>query len=495
MPRNTSHQSPTLTNSNRVSLVDVSLTHSHTYSTTQLGTLQGVIQGIQDTKGRDTYLTMFKCGEYTGMERSNVAYTGYGDGRIVKSGVVRCNNPECPVCSNSVASTKVKRLSKALTQFKMDGGDLAFITITMKPTQDPNKGIGIMLELMRKLNKYINNMNRGVKLEERGLAYLTVEKTFSSKWAYTDEQGNSVRPFAYLHTHLHLVVGEISPNRSLLSTIRNIRTKTKDFIQNNGGYSIIETIDSQSSCQSQNAKLEQLSSVGFQVDHIDNTDKISSYLNKVVSQADQTALEMNVSNSKQGIGMGMNTYLTYLKNDPRNPLLQAHKKNLRTWMKRLYRRRRNQQFNVDAWVERFDKAQEERARLFLDSRGYDSIPTNSAFSMVCADWYGWEEIMVDGEWNPVPITLEMRQRDLVVFREDVDTRLYNRLHRYGMESTLEHLFRCYWFDGTHKECYDYYTKVNLGYDPLMMDKLISMLNRHSLLRGSRVTNKQHKQAT
>lgn len=462
------------------------------YTSTALGTLQNILFGLKSKTGRELYKTLQKCGNYSA-RGEGVIYKGYSNGKIRKSGVIRCKNPECPNCSPKWASEKVCTLSKALTAYNLSGGEMAFITITQKPTKDTAKGIQIMLDLKAKLHKRLQNRSRGLSVEEKGIGYIAIEKTLGSKWAYTDESGNNTAPFAYLHTHLHCLVGT-KRKGELEEIIQEFRAITKDGILGSGGWGLYETVKSSQYDDKTQKPLKDRQAVGFDVKYLDDTEKMSSYLNKAVSLADQTALEMNYEGNKQGIGMGLWIYLDRLHKSPNDPLLQAHKSNLRSWFKILFGKGRTKEFNLEYWVKKFEELQHKNARLWLDQRGYGEkgkfpfLSTTSAFSETIALYEGWENIFVDNRIHPVGIEENMQDKAEVVWKEVVCRKLYRSFNRFGMESTLEHLFKVYHFDGQHKECYDCYTEVNTRYSPVGQHKLVGMLKEHGLLRGSRVRN-------
>ena len=456
------------------------------YTSTALGKLQNILFGIKSKTGKDIYKTLMKCGNYSS-RGDGVVFKGYSNGKIQKSGVIRCKNPECPNCSPKWASDKVKTLSKALTAYNLSGGEMAFITITQKPTKDTAKGIQIMLDLKAKLHKRLQNRSRNLKTDEKGIGYIAIEKTLSSKWAYTDESGNNTAPFAYLHTHLHCLVGTKGAG-DLEQVIQEFRAITKNVIIGSGGWGLYSE-RGEKTCQSEGERSSQnRNAVGFDVKYLDNTEKMSSYLNKAVSLADQTALELNYEGNKTGIGMGLWIYLDRLHKNPNDPLLQAHKRNIRTWFKILFKKGRTKEFNLEYWVKKFEELQHKNARLWLDQRGYGEkgkfpfLSTTSAFSETIAKYEGWEECFVDNRIHPVGIEENMQDKAEVVWK------LYRSFNRFGMESTLEHLFKVYHFDGQHKECYDCYTEVNARYSPVGQHKLVGMLKEHGLLRGSRVRN-------
>lgn len=483
MPR-TTHTPPHRQNGPQNPALEDSKVNELTYSTTRLGLLQRTLYGLQSKNGKPIYKTLQQCGEYTGLEKTNVAYIGYASGKIIKSGVVRCENPECPVCGGSVSAKKVKTLKKALTEYKLDGGDLAFITITMRPTRDPVKGINAMKDLAKKINKLIRNKNRAFDEHDRIMAYATLEKTFSSKWASHDELGQPCSPFAYLHTHLHMVVGckhELLPIKELVSTLQLLAKNTLSL--RNGLYSFIEAPEN--TCTDTN------NSVGFCVDYRDNTENLAEYLNKIVSTSEQLALEVGQDKSKSGKGMGLDTLLTETNRDPSNQLYQAHKKNIRIWFQEMYRARRSTWVGIDYWEKQFEERQRGMIIKWLDRHDLGPEYLNSAFSYHAMEYNNIDKVWVDDELAPIPITEEMKNRNLVVFREDVDTRLYNLFHRQGLESTLEHLFSKYWFDELYEDCYNAYRSVNLRFDSIGATKLIRLLNDHNLLRGSRAN--QYKQ--
>ena len=462
------------------------------YTSTALGKLQNILFGIKSKTGKDIYKTLMKCGNYSS-RGDGVVFKGYSNGKIQKSGVIRCKNPECPLCSPKWASDKVKTLSKALTAYNLSGGEMAFITITQKPTKDTAKGIQIMLDLKAKLHKRLQNRSRNLKTDEKGIGYIAIEKTLGSKWAYTDESGNNTAPFAYLHTHLHCLVGTKGAG-DLEQVIQEFRAITKNVIIGSGGWGLYSE-RGEKTCQSEGERSSQnRNAVGFDVKYLDNTEKMSSYLNKAVSLADQTALELNYEGNKTGIGMGLWIYLDRLHKNPNDPLLQAHKRNIRTWFKILFKKGRTKEFNLEYWVKKFEELQHKNARLWLDQRGYGEkgkfpfLSTTSAFSETIALYEGWENIFVDNRIHPVGIEENMQDKAEVVWKEVVCRKLYRSFNRFGMESTLEHLFKVYHFDGQHKECYDCYTEVNARYSPVGQQKLVGMLKEHGLLRGSRVRN-------
>lgn len=470
MPRTTNKPTTTPNTPQNPPLVDVRFT----FSSTRLATLQGIVAGLKSkNKAQPIYKTLQKCGEFTGQQKSNVSYVGYADGKIVKCGVVRCDNPECPSCGKSVASAKVSKLKKGLTAFTLDGGDLKLVTITMRPTRDPSKGISVMKSLKSKLSKQLHNAFRNHR--ENGLGYITMEKTFSTKWAHTDEMAQPCAPFAYLHTHIHMLVGSNTPEVPLRRLLENMKSLTKSHLRENGCYSHIADGNT----------------AGFQVDNIDNTDELSSYLNKVVSRADQLALELAQDITKSGIGLGLNGVLDRIQQEPQNPLWNAHRKNIRVWFREMYRAHRTTEFNLDTWLERFTQQHQERMLDWIESRfdvdrlrAYAYLGTVQSPSIM-KYWEGQDVVWLDDEWNPVEITSSMLERDTVVFREDVDTRLYNHFHRNGMESTLEHLFRMYHYEGRYVEVYLAYQRVNFGFTPDGLGSLMTLLINHSLIRGTK----------
>ena len=473
MPRTTHTQTTGANTATDTHLEDVRLIHS----STRLARLQQTIYGLTDKKDRPIYNTLHKCGEFTGQDKKNVSYIGYANGKIVKSGVVRCENPECPVCGQSVAAKKTRSLKKALTQFKMDGGDLAFLTITMRPNHSQEKSIRVMKKLKSKVVKCIENHNRGLELEERALDYITIEKTFSSKWALVDETNKGVNPYAYLHTHLHILLGQTSSTKRINLLVAKIKKITKTLWEEENVSAIINDLTTKNTEQS----------AGFYLKWIDTTEDIAHYVNKCITKNDQLALEMTQDHTKKGVGMGLFVLLDKIQRDPYNQLYSAHKKNIRIWFKEMFRARRTNKINVDYWEKKFEEKQKERIFDWLNRhdlyQGKLEAGYGAAFSIASMKWNGMDKVWVEDEWNPLPITEDMELANTVVFREDVNTPLFNHFHRNGMESTLENLFKHYHFDGQYELVYNQYRKTNFGVMEDNIDRLMDMLRHHNLLRG------------
>ena len=473
MPRTTHTPSAPANTATEPHLEDVRLIHS----STRLARLQHTIYGLTNNKGQPIYNTLHKCGEYTGQERKNVSYVGYANGKIVKCGVVTCDNPECPVCGPKVAAQKTRSLNKAITQLKMEGGEMAFLTITMRPNRDQVKSIQVMKKLKSKIVKCIENHNRGLELGDRALDYITIEKTFGSKWAIVDGSKEATQPYAYLHVHLHLLLGQMPNSNRINELVRKIKKLTRAHWDREDVSADIETVSGENTNQS----------AGFYLKWIDTTEDIAHYVNKCITKNDQLALEMTQDHTKKGHGYGLFVLLDKLQRDPHNQLYSAHKKNIRIWFKEMFRARRTNRINVDYWEKRFVEKQKERIldwlqrkELYMDSpeAGY-----GASFSIPAMDWAGVDVVWEEDSWNPIPITDEMRNAHKVVFREEVNTPLYNYFHRNGMESTLEHLFRLYHYEGLYEDVYNEYRIANLRSDDTGYGGLMRILKHHSLLRG------------
>ena len=467
-----------------------------TYATTTHGVLKRALYGLEKN-GQPVYKTLMKCGDFTGRENTAVAMTGYMDGRIVTSGVVRCKNPDCPICCDGVAGQKVSRVKKALNSIHEDGADLAFITITCKPTLDPAKAITHMKKLKSLISRALRNNERGIPDEKRGLCYSTLERTHSSKFAYVDEYGNSCERHAYLHTHLHLCIGSFlfGTPKDPLKMVEGLWRNYFDNEANGMCSSNVATADILFGSN------EPTNKVGFQVKYVDDTDEIASYLNKVVDTKDQLSKEMTVSNSKAGAGMNLITLLNKMNEDRDNDLYQAHRKNIRAWFREMFKARRNTETNISKWVDRYDEQQKERILKWCEGREINITSLGDdykrAYSIPVMDYHSEPLVWLEDESKPVPITKQMREKDIVVFREDIDVRLYNFFRSRGYESTLEHLFRTYWFDEQNSTCYDTYREVNFGFSTPKAHGLLDTLMNHGLIRGSRWKqhdiNKTHKE--
>lgn len=473
-----------------------SIKSTKTYATTSHGVLKRALYGLEKN-GKPILKTLMRCGEYTGRENSAVSMTGYMDGRIVTSGVVRCKNPDCPICCDSVAGAKVTRVKKALNAIHQDGAELAFITITCKPTLDPAKAIRHMMKLKSLISRDLRNNERGIPDDKRGLCYSTLERTHSSKFAYVDEFGNSCKRHAYLHTHLHLCIGSFLFGTSK-DPLKRIERLWRNYFDNeaNGMCSSSQDIN-----PLKPVKDSPTNTVGFQVKWVDNTDEIASYLNKVVDTKDQLSKEMTVTNSKIGAGMNLITLLNKMNEHRDNNLYQAHRKNIRAWFREMFKSRRHTETNISKWVDRYDEQQKERILKWCEGReiNIDSLGDDykRVYSITVMDWWGESVVWLEDESKPVPITKKMREKDIVVFREDIDVRLFNFFRSRGYESTLEHLFRTYWFDERNTECYNTYREVNFGFSTPKAHGLLDTLIKHGLIRGSRWKkehiNKTHKE--
>ena len=476
MPR-TTHTPPAPANpASEPHLEDVRLIHS----STRLARLQHTLYGLTNSKGQTIYNTLHKCGEYTGQERKNVSYVGYANGKIVKCGVVRCDNPECPACGHKVASQKTRSLTKAITQLKMEGGDLAFLTITMRPNRDQVKSIQVMKKLKSKIVKCIENHNRGIELERRALDYITIEKTFGSKWSIVDGTKEATQPYAYLHVHLHILLGQMPNSNRINELVSKIKSITRQHWER-------EDVSAEigQDCNFGTTNTEQ--SAGFYLKWIDTTEDIAHYVNKCITKNDQLALEMTQDHTKKGHGYGLFVLLDKLQRDPHNQLYSAHKKNIRIWFREMFRARRTNKINVDYWEQRFVQKQKERILDWLQKRelyvGCLEAGYGAAFSIDSMLFNNQDVVWTETDWNPVPITDEMRNADKIVFIEDVNTPLYNHFHRNGMESTLENLFRLYHYEGLYEDVYNEYRKANLRSDDREYRGLMEILKHHSLIRG------------
>ena len=452
---------------------------SNGYGSTSHGLLKRVLYGMTNKKGTPIYKTLMKCGQFTGRKGTSITYTGMANKKVFKGGVVRCKNPECPNCSGTVIAKEVKRLKKALTAIKQDGGDLAFITITMKPTKDPTKGIKAMTELKKKLDKALRNFDRNKVEGNKGLSYITIERTHSSKFAHRDEYGTKSLPYAYLHTHLHMAVGWMGVDNQPIDRLKKITKRFFNDCKNGLSSNIDEasTDDNKLTAAGQTA--------GWKVDYVDDDKGIATYLNKVADQSNQLALEMSVESSKKGIGYGLFTVLKLLDKNRDNNLLNAHKKNIRAWFKEMFGKSRSTMHNVDYWEDRFEEQQKVLIENWCTRKSIHLVDHRQAFNMVSMAWEGIPEVWLEDELEPVIITKEMRDAETVAFIETVDVRLYNYFHLRGWESTLEHLFRRYWFDEQEELCYNAYKEVNFGYTVEGVLGLKDLLNSRGLLMGSR----------
>lgn len=471
MPR-TTHTHHSIEDTSVKRPLEVCNTNVLTHASTRLGVLRKCLYNIQNAKGKLVYKTLLKCGQFVGMQNAHVSYIGRGDGRVFTTGVVRCKNPECPVCAGQLISKKVKVLKKALTEYKMQGGDFAFITITMRPTRDPVKGIRAMKDLKKRIDKLIRNASRTMDECEKPLSYITMEKTFSSKWAKHDELGRECAPFAYLHTHLHLVLGTFE-SHLLHRLIEKIRTLCKETLSlSNGLYSHISQ------------DLDEVSH-GFDVDYRDHTENLAEYLNKHLSSSSKLALEVGQERSKTGSGMGLDVLLSEMHRDPRKPLNMAHIVNIRAWFREMFGFSRSKGIGIAYWASQFEKRQERMIKDWLKRNSIDNPDWRAAYSITSMEYADMDQVWLDDELAPVHITREMKEKSLLAFREDVDVRLYNFFRYGGLESTLEHLFSVYWYDELYEECYQEYQKVNFRYSDEGAVKLRTLLATRGLLRGTR----------
>jgi len=465
---------------------------SNGYASTRHGLLKRTLYGIESKKGTPIYKTLQTCGDFTGREGTGITYVGTFDRRIYKTGVKKCKNPECPMCGPALMSKNISLLKKALTGIKMEGGEVVFITITMRPTKDPSKGIKAMMKLKQKLNKALHNNDAGLFCGDKGLGFIRIERTHSSGWAFKDEYGNKSNPFAYLNTHLHLAVGWTK--RNPLSRLKRI---AKQFFENpkNGlssdidtSYSLVDGSISNGISDLKLARQNQAAGHGWDCRFVNDEDQISQYLNKMEKQNEKLAVELNVESSKTGKGMGLFTLLEKMDKDRKNSLYNAHKKNIRAWFKEMFGKSRKSMYNLDYWVDQFKHQQKKIIEGWIIRKDLNIDKVEQAFNIVSMDWIDCPEYWEEDKLEPTIITDKLRHKDKIVFEENVDIRLYNLLRSKGYESTLEHLFKRYWFDGLDETCYIRYREVNFGFDLGKANKLIDLFHSHGLLKGSRYKN-------
>ena len=151
----------------------------------------------------------------------------------------------------------------------------------------------------------------------------------------------------------------------------------------------------------------------------------------------------------------------------------------------MFGKSRSTMHNVDYWEERFEEQQKVLIENWCTRKSIHLVDHRQAFNMVSMAWEGIPEVWLEDELEPVIITKEMRDAETVAFIETVDVRLYNYFHLRGWESTLEHLFRRYWFDEQEELCYNAYKEVNFGYTVEGVLGLKDLLNSRGLLMGSR----------
>ena len=471
-------------------------------SVDRLGLLRSILRGVEDKSGKQIFKTLQQCGNFVPVgNKQTITYTGYENGRVRMTGIVRCKNPECPLCGNSRRQENVRKTKKALMATLLNGGRAFFGTATQHPTLDPNKGIGIVRDFQKKARKIIDKRNWTINkarqkegLEKRASFWFQsiVEATFSSKPIYKDEFQNPIAATYYIHSHTHFIVGSIEDYADeIRGMISKIKECWKKCVKDGNGWTFL------------NGKKEYIKNNGFQVDEISDDKGVAAYLSKIENKGDQLGLEINSGANKHrtGKGYGLNALLDLMIVDPNNPVSIFHRENIKTWFRALFRSRRMLQTGVDEFAKVFDKMWRDKAERIANKRGFRTCVQEAyaAFTLdektgyityediarpEAASRRGWDVFMREDSLTVETITDEILSATKVVWREEIGQTLYCKLRKIGEAGLVEFILRKHHY---HGEMGDIYSKMKRLSDRWGYDEFVSFVfmcyDRGALLRA------------
>jgi len=472
--------------SKKESLGNIGITDSQS----QLGLLKYILKGIE--KGdKEIYKGLFRCGEWNSNVSSEVVYTGYKDKRITIKNIHTCKNPDCPVCSLTKATERTKRLSMALQEARLQGCEVMFITATARPMSDVKISIDAVLEYNKLAKKTVNNYTRKYDSEDKGMFYSRIETPFSTTKCSIDSNGEVCDSFVYIHAHSHILVcipKKVCQDRGTKLLVERLKALWVRTCEKYGIYTLV----------SKRAE----KSAGFRCDYVDNTDKMSLYINKVMG-ADKLAMEMNYTNMKKGQSLPLPVLLTMILNEPNNSFLKLHYKTIRTYFTHMFgKRNRVIEDRVSNFISMFKERQE---RLM---RSHASLYCNNddAIDSLIERWKFIQEgrrqvvrVLFDEGVNtyfeedslsPTKITGEILDTLTRVFQERVPAKIYNALRKRGYEDTLLRLFYGYHFDDMYRVCYGLYERLSVRWNDTLFDKFIYECRVARILIGSSIVTKK-----
>lgn len=472
-------------------------------SVDRLGLLRSILRGVEDKNGKQIFKTLQMCGNFVPLgNKQTITYTGYENGRVGMTGIVRCKNPECPLCGNSRRQENVRKTKKAIMATLLKGGRAFFGTATQHPTLDPNKGIGIVRDFQKKARKIVDKRNWTINkarlkdgLEKKSSFWFQsiVEATFSSKPIYKDEFQNPIAAAYYIHSHTHFIVGATEEfSHEIDSVISKIKECWRKCVSAAKGWTFLD-----GSCSVSKKK-------AFQVDEISDDKGVSAYLSKIENKGDQLGLEINSGANKHrtGKGYGLNALLDLMIEQPNNPVSIFHRENIKTWFRALFRRRRMLQTGVDEFAKVFDAMWREKAERIANKRGFRTcikevfeaaltreekwgyITYEDIARPEAAARRGWDVFMNEDSLVVETITEEILSAVKVVWREEIGQTLYCKLRKIGEAGLIEFVLRKHHYDG---ELGDIYSKMKQLSERWVYEEFVSFVfmcwDRGALLRA------------
>lgn len=448
-----------------------------------LGTLQSILKGLQKD-GKPIQKGIQKCGNWNSFTRGSIEYRLYKDKRVSVSNLETCNSPDCPVCSLKVNTKKTKALTKALQQVRYEEGEIAFITTTTRPMKDVSRGIKLIQDFNSKAQKVVNNYTRKYDIQDKGLSYATIEPTFSRKRCYKDEEGRRVKGFYYVHTHSHMIVGLskiVIEQRGMKTLIDRLKALWIKVVKEHRAYSQVQ------------------SGVGFMYEYVDNTDKISTYMTKLMNTT-SISLELTQSQVKKGGGFHLFQLLQKINLEPDTLYSKVHRQNIRDWFKYIYRQNRQKSYGLERYVAKFKERQREIIESYVkkSTTGLKAY-TEGVIDHMCVSQplegeiarpvkslkeKGWTFYFEEDSWTPSPITQQIIDSETIHVIELVPPRVYNLFRKLGYEDTLKELFIGYHFDDTYKECYNEFKTLSFRSSVGDIYRFIRTCNVANILKGS-----------
>jgi len=473
-------------------------------SQAKLAQLQSITRGLTKN-GKEILKGLQTCGNWNSHTAGPIEFVGYKGGRVKISNIQTCKTPDCPMCGNGVSTKKTKKLSKALQEVKMQGGEVLFLTSTARPKPDSQEGIEMILEFNRSVNIIVNNYTRSYEDIDKGLMYGGIEGTYSSGFCDKDYDGNKVPKFLYIHTHSHICIGlsaKAVKEKGVRPLVERIKEKWKKTCEKFSFYSQLDPKPKQNSDLSVTKSRSMIyDSVGFQCEYADNEEQISRYLNKIV-ESHTISAEMNNGHNKSGKGYTLSRLLELMILNQDNPRIQGHVKHVRTWFKTLYRRSRQVGYGLKRYIEMFEERQERYIKNYvkkhttghadyIESLRHHMRTTKGEQPLRALKEFGWSHYMREDSLSFEPITQELLDREEVVYREKVDPKLYNKLRKIGAEDTLVELFKEYYYHQRGTICYNTYMELNVRFNEGVFHRFIRECKTYNILKGTKYITKTY----
>lgn len=479
----------------------------------RLYTLRSILRDVKDKKGNLIFKTLHQCGNFVPIGNKNaIIFTGMENGLVYTSGIIRCNNPECPLCGNSRRQVNVRSTKKAIMATLLNGGRAVFGTATQHPTKDPMKSIEIVREFQKKARKIIDKRNWTINqkrkregLEKKAALWFQsiIEATFSSKPIYKDEYQNPIEATYYIHAHTHFIIGSSAEfSAEIEGLLEKIKECWSKCVSSRHGRTFLNDTSS-----------DILKNRAFQTDEINDDKGVSAYLSKIENKGDQLGLEINSGANKYrtGKGYGLNALLDKMILEPASLISIAHKENVRTWFKALFRSRRMLQTGVDEFSNVFDQMWREKADrvakkrgfttsikeaydAYLDDNGDTAAPLGTIdykeiASAPRAAAKGWKVFMREDSLSLEPITKEILSAHKVAWVEEIGQTIYCKFRKIGEAGLIERVLRAYHYHGEQGDVYEKMMSLSHRWVPEGFISLVFMCyDRGLLLKGVNFDN-------